>query len=526
MTTPLTRLSVRLIHRGFLIVLVLVSGLSAVVVVQYQYTFPEPADAASLQVLAQNPAIRVLFGVPMALDNAGGFTVWRTGTFAAVTLASWAFLTATRITRGEEQSGRWALLLIGRHRPPWVVAHHFLVLLGAQLLMGSALALALIVAGAGTQGALIYALGVTLVGMLFAAVGTLCAQLVDERRVASGITAAVLGLALLLRMVADGVESLAWLAWLTPFGLLAEASPYAANRLGPLVVMAVMVAAVGCLAIVTTAHRDVGSGLMTGSGTRPARYGLLRSIPGFAIRRVLPSAFGWAAGLCAYFLVIGLLARSLTVFLIANPRFAELAAQAGFAGLATVQGYAAALFALLAIPLGVFAASRLSVDAADEASGRLAAVFSRPLPRSRWALVQIAVLIAAVVGLALAAGVATVIGSALAGANLRLAEALAGALNVVPVAVLCLGAAQVAIGWVPQAVLALGALPAVHGFLLTVLAQTFDWPNWLAQLSPFAHLASVPATAPNWVGATGMLGVSVLLASLGIVGFVRRDLRG
>jgi putative exporter of polyketide antibiotics len=65
----------------------------------------------SLQVLAQNPAIRVLFGVPLALDNAEGFTVWRTGTFAAVALASWALLMATRITRGEERAGRWGLLL-------------------------------------------------------------------------------------------------------------------------------------------------------------------------------------------------------------------------------------------------------------------------------------------------------------------------------------------------------------------------------------------------------------------------------
>jgi ABC-2 type transport system permease protein len=524
--TRLARLVVRLIRRGFLILLILVPGLSAIVVVQYRYTFADPADAISLQVLAENPAIRVLFGVPVAIDNAGGFTVWRTGTFVAAGLASWAFLTATRITRGEEQSGRWALLLTGRLRLPSVVAHHLVVLLGAQLLLGAALALALIVAGAGIQGALIYALGSTLIGMLFAAVGTLCAQLVEERRTASGIAAAVLGFALLLRMVADGVERLAWLSGLTPFGLLAEAEPYAANRLGPLAAMALMVSAVAGLALLAAAHRDVGSGLITGSTTRPGRFRLLRSLPGIAIRRVLPSAFGWAAGLCAYFLIIGLVARSLTEFLIANPRFADLAAQAGFAGLATVQGYAAALFALLAIPLGVFAASRLSHDAADEADGRLTVVFSRPLTRYRWALVQISVVVAAIVALALAAGVATVTGTALAGANLRVTEALAGALNVVPVAVLCLGAAQVAIGWVPEAVLALGAAPAVGGFLLTVLVETFDGPNWLAQLSPFAHLAWVPATAPDWAGAAGMIGVSVLLAGLGIAGFARRDLRG
>jgi ABC-2 type transport system permease protein len=340
--TKFGRLAVRLIHRGFLILLILVPGLSAIVVVQYRYTFADPADATSLQVLAEKPAIRVQFGVPVALDNAGGFTAWRTGTFVAVGLASWALLTAPRITRGEEQADRWALLLTGRLRLHSVVAHHLVVLLGAQPLVGAAMALTLIVAGAGIQRALISALGFTPISMLFAGVGTLCAQLVEERRTVSGIAAAVFGSALLLRMVADGVERLAWLSWLTPFGLLAEAEPYAANRFGPLVAMVVMVSAVAGLALLTAWHRNVGSGLITGFGIRSGRFRLLRSVPGFAIRRGLPSAFGWAAGLCAYFLIIGLLAPSLIEFLIANPRFADLAAQAGFAALATVQGYVAA----------------------------------------------------------------------------------------------------------------------------------------------------------------------------------------
>jgi ABC-2 type transport system permease protein len=104
--TASARLAIRQIRRGWLIVLLLVSALSAIVVVQYRYTFADPAQVASLGVLALNPAIRVLFGVPLALDSAGGFTVWRTGTFAAVTVAAWGLLEATRITRGEEQSGR------------------------------------------------------------------------------------------------------------------------------------------------------------------------------------------------------------------------------------------------------------------------------------------------------------------------------------------------------------------------------------------------------------------------------------
>ena len=47
---------------------------------------------------------------------------------------------------------------------------------------------------------------------------------------------------------------LAWLSWLTPFGLLAEAEPYAANRVGPLAAMAVVVSAIAGLALLSAAR--------------------------------------------------------------------------------------------------------------------------------------------------------------------------------------------------------------------------------------------------------------------------------
>ena len=58
-----------------------------------------------------------------------------------------------------------------------------------------------------------------------------------------------------------------------------------------------------------------------------------------------------------------------------------------------------------------------------------------------------------------------------------------------------------------------------------MLADTLDWPGWVRWLSPFTHLASVPAEEPDWVAQAGMLAVAALLV-LGLIGFARRDLRG
>jgi ABC-2 type transport system permease protein len=75
-------------------------------------------------------------------------------------------------------------------------------------------------------------------------------------------------------------------------------------------------------------------------------------------------------------------------------------------------------------------------------------------------------------------------------------------------------------------VLALGVLPAAGGYVLLVFADTFGWSDSPRWLSPFAHLAAVPAEPWDVAGALGMLGAAAVLAVVGLAGCARRDLLG
>jgi ABC-2 type transport system permease protein len=495
-------------------------------VVQYRSTFDATFSMASLQALAASPAVRVLFGPPVALDQPGGFAVWRTGTVVAVLVAVWALLVTTRVSRGEEDAGRWDLLLAGRLSLPALLARLVAVLVGAALLVGVGLGAAMLLAGTQAAGALIYGAGVGLIGTSFVGVGALAAQLTASRRTAAGLGAAVIGAALLARMVADGAESLGWLHWATPFGLLSEAQPYGADRTSPLLVLAVASFALCLAALMVSRRRDLGAGTIRATETRSPRTTLLQTLPRFAARRLLHGSLGWAAGIAAYYLLLGLLVLSATQFLNDNPRFAEMASESGFDSLGTVEGYAAAVFSLLAIPTSLYVASQIGADAADEYASRLTLLFSLPVSRLRWlASLALVVLLAAVV-LTVLAGLAHWVGAALVSAPLGWAAALSGALNTLPVLVLSLGAAILALGWVPGAVFALGALPAVGGLVLQSLADSFGWPDAVASLSPFTHLAGVPTTDVDWRGAALLVSVGVALACVGGAGYARRDLRG
>jgi ABC-2 type transport system permease protein len=525
-TRLIVRTAARQVRRGSLIVSAISGVLTAFVAVEYRHTFSGAVSAASLESLAQNPAIRTLFGPPVALDTPGGFTVWRTGTVVAVLVGVWAALAATRVTRGEEEAGRWDLLLAGRLRLPALVRAHVATLLVATSLPGVTAGLGLVLAGAGTTGALLFGLLIAGTGMAAAGLGVLAAQLLPERRSASGLAVGVLLASLLIRMIADGVPELAWLQWMSPFGLMSRAQPFAADRWLPVLVLAVLVAVLAALAVRSSGGRDVGSARVRGRDRAGTPSRLVRSLPGLAAHRLRRPVLSWGLGVAAYFLLIGLLARTMIEFLQDNPLFAQLAARAGFAQLGSVEGYAASLFSLTAILLGAFVASRVAHAAADEVAGRLTPLYSLPVSRVRWIATEAAAALVAVVVLAVVTGVATWVGASWVDAGLGLGDAVLGAVAVVPVALLCLGAALLALGWVPGAVLAIGVLPAAGGYLLLVFAQSFAWPVWVRDISPFAHLAAVPAVPVDVPGAVGMVVVAVLLTAGGLLGYARRDLRG
>lgn len=517
-------LAVRQICRGALIIAVVCAVMSAGVAAQYQTMFQGSIAESGLQALAENPAIRILFGPPVALDDAGGFTIWRTGLPILVLASVWILLAATRITRGEEDAGRWDLLLAGRLRTVDVVLRCLTAIAGSAFLISVAVGAGLIAAGTNITGAIVYAAAILGVVLTFGTAGVLAAQIMPTRSSAIGVVVGFLGAGLLVRMLADGVPRLAWAAWITPFGLTAQAAPYADNRVAPLLVLAGFPFVFAVTGLVMAQRRDIGSGLVAVATRRRPRTTLLGSISGFAARRAMHPTIGWAAGIAVYCLLIGALIASILEFFDKNPRFAELAGAAGFAGLESANGFAAALFSLLAIPTGLYAATRLAGMVADEKARRWTPVYAAPVSRMSLACMEIAVTTAGVLVLHAAAGFAMWTGSTITGAPLGIGATLSGALNTAPIAWLSVGAASLAIGWLPSAVGAIGALPVAGGFLLNVITQSTGGPDWVVNLSPFVHLAAVPNAAPDWVATAAFTAIGAGLIALGLLGYHRRDL--
>ncbi|MEU4689861.1 hypothetical protein [Actinoplanes sp. NPDC023714] len=519
-----TRLAIRQVRRGGLIVAGLSAGMTALVTATYGQVMADPAAADGLRALSANPAIRTLFGAPIGLDTAGGFTVWRVGTVITVLLGVWSILAVTRITRGEEDAGRWDVLLSGRPTVTATLIVHVAAVMAVAAATAIAVTAVLLAAGTAPAGALLHGAGTGLLGMFFAAVAALSAQIFAGRPPATGAAVAVLGAGLLARMIGDGVTGLAWLHGLTPFGLLALSGPYVHDRVLPLVLLAAATVLIGALALVAARHRDVRGGLVPAAAGRRPRTLLLASVETFAVRRALRPLAGWMIGVGAYYLLIGLTAVSVTGFLRDNPALAGEAAEAGFASLGSVAGFAATLFAILALPVGAFTAVRMGAFVAAEADRRLTLLASRPVSRSRLIGAEIVATGAAATVLVVGAGLATWIGVAVMGGDLTAGAAVRGAGNVLPIVLLSLGAAVFAAGRLPRWTGLAGCLPSIGGFLLLVVAESVAAPSWVRDISPFAHLAPVPLTGPDMAASAVMLAAAAALVVAGIGGYRRRDL--
>jgi ABC-2 type transport system permease protein len=516
-------LAVRQIRLGAAVVAMVCGGVSALAASQYR-PISDLLDKPGLHALTENPAIRILSGPPVALDDPGGFTVWRTGPQLTVLASLWIILAATRITRGEEDCRRSDLLLSGRLRIADVVVRCLAALVGSATLIGVTVAAGLLASGTEPTGAVLYAAGMTCIALTFATAGLLAAQVMPTRLGATGLTVAALGVSVLLRMIADSSHQLAWLAWATPFGLTARTAPYADNRIVPLIVLGAFPIVLAGAALVAARRRDLGDGIVPALGSSPPRTRFLKSIGAFAFRRARRITLWWAIGIAIYFLLVGTTLEWLLELFQTNRRFAELAAAAGLGGHNLVNVIAGALFSMLAVPTGLYAAIRLAAMVADERAGRSTLLFAQPISRVRLMCAEMVVTVGGVIALHCVAAFAVWGGTEITGAPLQLSDSLAGVLNVVPAALLAAGAAAVGVGWLPSAAVAIGALPVLSGFLVNMVLQATKAPGWVVNLSPWSHLASVPDAPPNWAGITIFLVLAAILTGFGLYGYGQRDL--
>jgi ABC-2 type transport system permease protein len=484
--------------------------------------YPTRAERAALgATIVDNPAISAVRGSPRALDTLGGLVTFQIGVLFSVFVALVSLLLVGRHTRGDEEAGRAELVLstaTGRYAPTTAA---LLVVAGADLLVAAGVTLGLIAYGLPVAGSLGLGAWFGAVGLFFAVVAAVSAQLSANARTASGIALAVLGASYALRAGGDaGADAL---SWLSPIGWAQQARPFAEERWWPLLLLLGVTIALVALAFRLLARRDHGAGLLPERPGPPTAAPALGRPLGLALRLQRGTLIAWAIGLGLLGIVYGAVAEGIEDLLEDNAQLREILARAG--GVELVDSfYASSLLILALIGTGFTIQSTLRAHG-EETAGRAAAVLATATSRASFAGSHLAVALAGSVVLLVAGGLGEGVGVALSTGDVGELPRLIGAsLAHLPAMWVLGGVAALVFGFAPRAVMLVWGAFAIC-FFLAMFGDLLDVPGWMLDLSPFSHIPDVPATDLTLAPLIFLTLIAAALIAAGLTGFRHRDLQ-
>jgi ABC-2 type transport system permease protein len=495
------------------------------------YVSSFPTEAARRQIAlttGRDAGLSVLLGPVSSIGTVGGYTFYKGFVFLTTIGALWALLATTRLLRGEEDAGRWQVVLAGSTRPARVttatlgalgaaVGVVFLGTTAITLLAGRKPDLAF-----GTAETVLFGLSLAIPAAVFVGVGAVTSQLSRTRRSATGLGMVVFGVAFVLRMVADSSAGTRWLLWTTPFGWSERMRPLTDNNVGPLVPALVTVLVLGGVAVALASRRDVGDGLLASRDVARLRPFGLGSAFGLTVRRELAPLSGWLVGAFASGLMLGVIAKITTGSV--PKSLDDTLDKFGVHG-TLVQQYLGVAFLLVATIVALLPAGQVGAAADEETSGRLVHVLARATRRRDWFGGRLALAAAAVVLASLVAGLGTWFGAAVQHVDLGFWSMLGAGLNVAPIALVALGIGAVACAISPRRAGAAVYALVIWSIVIDLSASLVSGLHGLQYLSLFHYMALVPAHRADALQLTLVTVLAAVLCTGATIAFCRRDLK-
>jgi len=523
-----TRALVRLAARRDRIVLpvwaVVIGVLAASGGSAYEALYPNPAERAALSSsVGANPSFAIIFGPAYNLETAGGFTVWRFGTIAALLTSLVAAFTVTRHTRQEEDTGRQELLsstVVGRYAPLTAgiaTAGGFSVLTGVLL--------AAMTAGIGAEpaGSVAFGAAVALCGLVFTGVAAVTAQLAEYSRTANTLAGATLGVLFLIRAAGD-TSDMEWLSWLSPLGWVHRVRAFAGEEWAVLALPLAATAVLCAVAYTLLPRRDVGMSLIPGRpGPASATPGLRTSLA-LSWRLHRGALLGWIVGFAVMGGLFGSLASGVSDIVGDSAEMERILQQMGGAQgiedafLATMAGMIAMIGALYAVQ----ATLRMR---AEETALRVEPLLSGGVGRLRWLGGHLLFVFAGTAVVLAVAAALLALGYGLRSGDVagEWPRVFGAVLAQLPAMWVVAGAAAALFGLVPNASVAAWGVAAAF-ILISMFGPILELPQAVLNLSPFGHVPQLPNAEFTMTPMVWLTVVAAALAVLGATAFRRRDI--
>jgi len=271
---------------------------------------------------------------------------------------------------------------------------------------------------------------------------------------------------------------------------------------------------------VLRARRDLGGGLRQ-ERPGPAR-GALAGVWDLAVRLQDRMLVAWAVTVVVFGVVIGSLASSVSDFM-TSPNAQDLIKKLGGAQ-ALTDAFMAAEIAIMGILVAAYGVSAANHLRNEETAGHTEALLGTATTRTRWATSHYGAALAGVALLMLLTGLSTGVGAAFAlHDGSQVGRVTLAAVAQIPAAWVITSVGLTVFGWAPRLTAAVWGLLAVF-IALGEFGVLWNAPQWLMDLSPFQHTPLLPVGSDGIGALVALTATAAALATLGYLGWRRRDL--
>ncbi len=497
------------------------------VALMYPDLYPDAMARETIGATMQNPAMVAMFGEVYGLGNytVGALYANQMFIFMLVFAALMNVFLITTHTRKDEEDGVLELI---RAQPVGRIANLFSVFMYAvivNMLFGGLMGFTLFAFGdasMGFAGSLLFGVSMTVIGLFFAALTAVFAQLFESSRTVKGVAFLSIGIFYMMRGIGD--VSAPPLAYLSPFGLLYRAEVFVSNRPGFFFLTLLLALAVFLVAFKLNSVRDHGSGMIAARPGRREASDFTCSPLGFAFRLTRTLLIVWTVSLFVLGASYGSIFGDIDAFFAGNEQILELI-PGGLEGDIAGQ-FMSTIMAVVMVAVNVGAMMIVLKLAGEEKKMRTEILYANNL--RRWELYAVYAVLGVVSAFILAmSGVAGMYLAATATMDTPFSfyEVFQAGFTFFAPVLLLLGLGAALTGWLPRRTNLAWVYLAV-AFMILYFGPMLDFQDVIMHLSPFEHMPRLPLEDSEPWSVVTMSVLSLGLFILGAIGYQKRDLTG
>ncbi|MCF7924293.1 MAG: ABC-2 transporter permease [Candidatus Izimaplasma sp.] len=501
-----------------------ITALTLIVAGALPNLFSDLEDLQAIAIMMENPAMVSMFGPAYGVENYdyGAVMANMMIIMTAVIVGVMAIMIVASHTRGDEEEGRLEMirsLPVGRAATlAATFISMFITFLALALINGFGLYI-LNIESMDFNGSMLYGFGIGMIGFMFSAITAVFAQLTQNHRGTLGYSFAILGIGYVVRGIGD--ISFEPLAWITPLKWMSYTQVYVNDIWWPILLIILVSILLYGLAFYLSSIRDLDAGFIQAKAGKDKASKYFKSPLALAIKISKTMIIGWLIALFILGASYGSIFGDVEYFLETNDMYQQLLPN--ISGVSLTEQFLSVIIIVCSIAAtipGLLAIIKLN---SEEKKKRMEVIISTPTSRHMIIIqylvfAMILTLISLLItGFGLWVAIYSVMDNPIA-----LGVVIKGIIIYLPASFIMIGLSAILIGYLPKFT-SITWYYLVIAFFFVYLGSLLQLPEWMINISIFAHIPQVPIETINYLILFVMLAISIIMMGIGIYGYKRRD---